>query len=126
MKHDILVWNEGINSTFNHTQEQINSLNNINKWVEYIHEDDREELLNSLNEAIKGKADYWEGEYRLLTGTKDYAEVLDRAYIKRDETGKATRLYGVIENHTEKNARSRSIDLAGSQGPKPTKKQSKN
>lgn len=74
-------------------------------WVDHIHPDDRKRVVDSLQASAEGTAqsvDYWTQEYRYERGDGEYAYIANRAYVARDDDGKATRIVGVIQDFTER------------------------
>jgi two-component system sensor kinase FixL len=71
-------------------------------WSERIHPDEKQALLQSLNDAIKGEARRWSGTYRFRRDDGSWADVLDRGFIIRDADGKAVRAVGAISDLTER------------------------
>lgn len=68
---------------------------------ESIHPDDRAQICTSISEAIDGGAEDWTAEYRFRDGRGAWHDVLDRAYIVRDASGKALRMIGAMMDVTE-------------------------
>jgi two-component system sensor kinase FixL len=71
-------------------------------WNERIHPDEKLSLLQSLSEAINGTARRWSGTYRFRRDDGSYADLLDRGFIIRDDSGKAVRAVGAIADLTER------------------------
>jgi two-component system sensor kinase FixL len=71
-------------------------------WNDRIHPDEKLSLLQSLSEAVNGTARRWSGTYRFRRDDGSYADVLDRGFFIRDETGKAVRAVGAIADLTER------------------------
>jgi PAS domain S-box-containing protein len=93
---DELKWYEGIKNIFGHEEENIE--NNINWWKLHLHPDDALKVELSLGEAINSDKDFWIEEYKFLTNDGKYASVLDRAYIIRNENGKAIKMIGGMQD----------------------------
>ena len=74
--------------------------NNI--WRRNLHPDDYDRVLTKEAEVINGGGAQWQTEYRFRKANGDYAVVLERGFCLRDETGKAIRLFGAIQDITEK------------------------
>ena len=89
---DTVWWNETYTKNFGRPSEE----NKWDWWLERIHPDDRERVQNSLASVPDTDAERWDEEYRFKKPNGDYSFVLDRAYIARDETGKATRILGAM------------------------------
>ncbi len=101
LESNTLNWSSGIQTTFQHSKEELNRLNDISSWVLFVHDEDRERVLNNLYNAIEEDGSVWEDKYRFHTGNNNIAVVLDRAFILRDAEGKALTLYGAMQDITE-------------------------
>ncbi|HEU4609502.1 MAG TPA: PAS domain S-box protein, partial [Chitinophagaceae bacterium] len=70
-------------------------------WDNRIHPDDLQAVLTSLQESMNDSMrQYWIQEYRFLNGSNEYAYVRDKAIILRDDTGKANRMIGAMQDIT--------------------------
>lgn len=67
---------------------------NFQEWVERVHPDDKELVLDELDKAVNGGGDL-EYEYRILWPDGSIRHLHSSAHVKRDEAGKATMLVGV-------------------------------
>jgi PAS domain S-box-containing protein len=63
-------------------------------WLEGLHPDDRGRVPEGLLRVVNGGGSRWEDEYRFIRGDGTISEVLDRAFVIRDDDGKATRVIG--------------------------------
>jgi len=81
-------------------------------WLERVHPDDRGEALDSFNTALAGVDSAWETQYRFRRFDGSYAYVLDRGYIMRDESGRATRALGIMVDITRQVALRDAADRA--------------
>ena len=79
-------WNESAQILFGYAPDEIGT--DANWWRERIHPDDRERALAKLQSVFDGAGNFWSGEYRFLRSNGEYAHVLDRGYVVRDESGK--------------------------------------
>ncbi len=74
-------------------------------WYEIVHPDDKEVVLNSVNNAIKAESPVWYYEYRLRTSNGSFIQILDQANILYTENGEAYRMLGVsIDVTAQRNA----------------------
>ena len=78
-------------------------------WIDHIHPEDRERTVSGIREAITGRASTWVGEYRFQRPDGSWADVHDRAYIARDEAGKAWRVVGAMLDDTHRKAAERQL-----------------
>lgn len=75
-----------------------------------FHPDDRQRVLDSLQKAIEDpEQTKWTNEFRYRKADGSYAEVMDRAYILRDEQQKAYRLIGAMQDVTLLKERKRQL-----------------
>ena len=71
-------------------------------WLDRIHPEERERAMSSFQQAVEGNAGTWECEYRFQKKEGGWAAIYDRAYIARDESGKAWRVIGSMSDITER------------------------
>lgn len=64
--------------------------------------DDIAAVLQSLKDAVLGTSLYWSKDYRFRKSNNEYAYVLDKATIVRDNEGKAVRMIGAMQDITER------------------------
>lgn len=55
----------------------------VQKWLQYIHADDREEATQQLQQAIAGNGMGWEGSYRFVTTAGETKNLLCRGIVIR-------------------------------------------
>ena len=76
---------------------------NIKTWEDLMHPDDKQTVMNILNEHLENKSSNYRTEHRLKTKSGEYVWILDRGkVISWDEDGKPLRMTGC---HTDINAR---------------------
>lgn len=73
-----------------------------NQWKEFIHQNDRDYLLNTLNDYLFGKIDVFNVECRLRRKKGDYLWISLRGKGIWDEYGNALRIAGSITDITER------------------------
>ena len=76
-------------------------------WADRVHPDDLAATEAAGRAAIAGGAESWQHEYRFRRADGSYADILERAFIARDETGKARRVIGAMEDVTARKAAER-------------------
>lgn len=92
-----IVWGEAYKTLFGHKNEYPS----FDFFGQYLHPDDKTEVLKSLEETLAGKNDQWTKEYRFRCGDNTYKYVLDKGYIIRDNNGEAIRMIGAMQDITE-------------------------
>lgn len=66
-----------------------------------VHPQELPALIQSVSDALNGKAVDWIYEHRYLNASNEYAYVLNRAQIIRDASGKAIRVIGAMQDISE-------------------------
>ncbi len=97
---DNIYWGESFEPIFGYSVEGLN--HNPGAWQKLIHPDDYCKILDDINKAKEGKQLFWTNEYRFLKADKTYAHVLDKGFFIRDETGKAIRMVGAMQDISQK------------------------
>lgn len=70
------------------------------EWQEKIHHDDLERVLTEF--AGVAKESFFSSEYRFRCKNGDYVWVFDRGFITRDNSGRATRVIGIMLDITQR------------------------
>ena len=98
---DHIEWGEAFSRVFGYpTGEKEFSLK---RWEALIHREDIQPVSESLYIALKdSNVTRWSAEYRLLKSDGDYAFVIDKGYILRNEKGTATRMIGALRDVTQR------------------------
>ncbi len=63
-----------------------------------VHPDDLATTETASRAAIESGAESWEHEYRFRRADDSYAHILERAFIARDEAGRALRIVGAMRD----------------------------
>jgi PAS domain S-box-containing protein len=93
-------WNDSITDVFGYALSDMEP--GPESWTLRVHPDDRERVLQSINQVIDGKENYWQSDYRFIRSDGQYANVMDRGFVTRDGQGKATRMVGSLLDITER------------------------
>ena len=94
-----VYWNETYTAKFGRPPETSSSWQ---WWIDHIHPEEREQVASSLRNAIDSLEKSWVREYRFQRTDGLWANIYDRAYIARDESGKAWRVVGAMQDITER------------------------
>jgi PAS domain S-box-containing protein len=77
--------------------------NSAEDWANLIHPDDRQRVERSFSRALdESGGDCWEEEYRYRRRDGTYADVLDRGYVSRNESGRPLRMVGAMMDITSR------------------------
>lgn len=94
-----LEWSPGLETYFGHRLED--SRGKLDFWENLIHPDERVAVVDGLKRFMESTNSEWEDGYRMKRADGSYAEVVDRGFLVRDETGKPIRMVGAIRDVTE-------------------------
>lgn len=98
---DDLYWGESYQRIFGH--DPSNEPKDVSSWTRYIHADDVDRVSAKLDDFLSRNYEgTWEDEYWYLKKDGTYARVFDRGYLLRDESGKAVRMIGAMQDITER------------------------
>ena len=97
---DALWWNEGYQLQFGYPPEETDPT--IASWTSQIHPDDAERVGRGLHAVIERSGQSWSDEYRFRRKDGSYRTIFDRGFILRDDTGRAVRMIGAMQDLTER------------------------
>jgi len=98
---DRVWWSDSIQRVFGYSADEIG--NDFNSWINRLHPEDREQVVQSILTAInESKDDRWRGEYRFLRKDGSYAYVLSHGFLIRNPEGTAVRMAGSMVDITER------------------------
>jgi PAS domain S-box-containing protein len=97
LRENTLWFSEGLRLRFGHDPHGLTR----DGFRALIHPADLERVLASANDCMRTITQGWELEYRLQRADGSYAEVLDRAFLLRDEAGQTIRVVGSIVDLSE-------------------------
>lgn len=93
-----IVYNQGMFNVFGYKPEEIK---NTAHWREMnIHRNNREQVIQSFNEIFLKREHIFQAEYRFCCFDGTYKYVLDRAFVKYDESGNPSRVIGTMQDIT--------------------------
>lgn len=93
---DQIWWNDKFQQIFGYLPEEIES--SIESWTRRLHPDDHDRVITGIHRAIDNGLVLWSDQYRFLLKNGKYAILDDRGYISRDESGKAIRMIGAMQD----------------------------
>ena len=97
---DRIDWSDGITMRFGHPPETVAPT--VEWWLDRIEPHERDRVADGLRAALAGGASLWQDEYRFRCFDGRWADVIDRGFIVRDESGRALRVVGAIEDVSER------------------------
>ncbi len=95
-----LLWNEAVEQALGKSRKEL--LPDISSWHNYIHPDDRERVISSIQHAIDSKQESWSSEYRFGLPGGPYRTYFDRGFIACDKKGNPFRMIGSMLDLTER------------------------
>ncbi len=93
---DELWWNDNYARCFGY--KPTNNTNHINEWVKNVHEEDRVRVKQSIYAMIELGENIWTEEYRYIGESGKVFFIYDRGYVLYDQTGKAVRMIGCMQD----------------------------
>lgn len=100
LEADTIWWNEGYTILFGHDAQEA-AHDGLESWVRYVHPDDKERILSSINRVIEQGIINWSEEYRFRRADGRYATVFDRGYVAYQH-GKPARMVGSMQDISER------------------------
>ena len=97
---DQIRWNDAVRTLFGYSEDQVDPSSDW--WKERVHPEDRERVQASIRAVIEGDEAHWADEYRFLEADGNYAAVLDRGFLVRDQSGRPLRMIGAMQDITER------------------------
>src|SRR5262245_34997288 len=99
LESGVIHWNGGL-TTFGY--EASDAEGTLDWWITRIHPEEAERVRHGIELAIDSGKPLWEEEYRFLRRNGTYAHLFARGLIVRDETGKAVRILGSLQDITRR------------------------
>ncbi len=91
------VWfNDSMQTLFGYSEDQIE--NNLDWLIEHIHPEDRKILTLDIEKILKENQTISVVEYRFRKSDGSYADVRDRGFVEKDNSGKHQRYLGSIQD----------------------------
>ena len=97
---DTIIWSDSESEVFGYAN--VGGSTSLGWWEERVHPEDREAVSASLLRAIEEGETHWSARYRFRAASGDYADVHDRGFIIRDESGRGVRAVGAMADVTER------------------------
>ncbi|SMO35918.1 PAS domain S-box protein [Gracilimonas mengyeensis] len=99
LESDLMVYNDNFRSIFGYNQTQIENVGSW--WRDKIHPEDLGKVDEALADVLKNnKKERFQIEYRYKASDGSYKHVFDRAYVLKDDKGKAVRMIGAMQDVT--------------------------
>jgi PAS domain S-box-containing protein len=87
---------EGFHTMFGYHPAKLDQ--HIGSWKQYIHPDDYDHVINTINDSIQSGSGTWSAEYRYKRSDDTYVYVFSRAMIIRNTAGEAIRMVGATRD----------------------------
>ncbi|WP_342086414.1 PAS domain-containing protein [Dyadobacter sp. OTU695] len=97
---DHIKWGDGFFRLFGNEAESVDYP--LSRWAVRVHPADRETIADSLEVQLADPEQHkWSADYRFLKADGQYAYVEEIGYIRRNQSGKAVRMIGVLRDVTK-------------------------
>ncbi|MEX1197841.1 MAG: PAS domain S-box protein [Pseudohongiellaceae bacterium] len=97
---DEIWWNDSMTDVFGYELTELDP--GSSSWADHIHADDVDRVVRSIHEVINGENEYWDCEYRFVRKDGRSANVIDRGFVIRDQSGRAVRMAGSMLDITDR------------------------
>lgn len=99
LKSGKIWWSESLLDTYGYDPKALS--NDMSAWERWIHPEDRDRVVESLQSVIESDESNWTSEYRFVCADGRTLDVVDRGLVLRDDAGEPIRVLGSTTNVTE-------------------------
>lgn len=110
IKSDRIIYNEGITRMFGYDMRKIE--NTTGWWKQNVHPDDQLTVYEQIDEAIAGKKETVQMQYRYKCADGSYKYIFDRAILLYDKNFRPDRMIGAMQDVTYQKEEDMRIDRA--------------
>lgn len=110
IKSDRIIYNEGITRMFGYDMRRIE--NTTGWWKQNVHPDDQLTVYEQIDEAIAGKKETVQMQYRYKCADGSYKYIYDRAILLYDKNFRPDRMIGAMQDVTYQREEDMRIDRA--------------
>ncbi|RZM28951.1 MAG: PAS domain S-box protein [Pedobacter sp.] len=93
-----LLWGEGFKKMFGYSDDTLQS--DIMSWHSRIHPADAQRVEAKLESFLASEETNWRDDYRFLKADGNYAHVVDKGFVIRDNQGRPQRMIGAMQDIT--------------------------
>ncbi|SDL04052.1 PAS domain S-box-containing protein [Salinimicrobium catena] len=94
-----ILWSSNYSRLFGYSEDLAPT--NIDSWFAKVHPEDAH-VYSELTKILEGTTNFWQVEYRYRRSNGNYAHVLEKGTIVRNEAGQAVRMVGAIQDITDR------------------------
>lgn len=110
IKNDTIIYNQGMHDIFGYP---VNKITDKHEWLlQNIHPDDHERVLNLYQESFDRRRQIIQTEYRYRCSDGSYKYIVDRSFVKYDNTGAPLRAIGAMQDITTEREQEQKIQKA--------------
>jgi PAS domain S-box-containing protein len=102
IKTNELKWGDNFERNFGY--ESLTPDLNLKLWEDNIHPNDKETVISSFYSLKNNKDCNWTKEYRFKKNDGSYANILDRGFVIRNNSGEVIQVIGAMQDITERKA----------------------
>ena len=99
LKSGKIWWSESLLDTYGYDPRALST--DLSAWETWIHPEDRDRVINSLESVIRNGDSNWTSEYRFVCADGRTLDVVDRGLVLRDDAGEPVRVLGSTTDVTE-------------------------
>ena len=109
LKQDTIEYNQNIFGMFGYKKKEVEGIGQW--WRDKIHPEDRQKVLNKLDDAINNGTERLQLEYRFEAADGSYKYIYDRAFVVTDKDNNATRIIGAMQDVTQQREEQKWLQL---------------
>ncbi len=99
LENDTIEYNQNIYGMFGYDKNEVEESGDW--WRDKLHPDDRKNILEELDRAIKNDNERLQLGYRFEAADESYKYIYDRAFVVSDKEEKAVRIIGAMQDITQ-------------------------
>lgn len=99
LKSGKIWWSESLLDTYGYDPRELR--NDMSDWETWVHPEDRDRVVESLQSVTRNGESNWTSEYRFVCADGRTLDVVDRGLVLRDDAGEPVRVLGSMTDVTE-------------------------
>ncbi|MET4080717.1 PAS domain S-box-containing protein [Pedobacter sp. UYP30] len=104
-----VYWGHGFQRIFHWQPNQLSA--DISSWANLVHPEDLPNVEKKLSLFLESSEIQWSDEYRFARAEGGFNVVSDRRFVVRDNTGKATRVVGAMQDVSRQRRKEHQLKL---------------
>ncbi|HSY62025.1 MAG TPA: PAS domain S-box protein, partial [Cytophaga sp.] len=111
LDNNVVYYSGNLSKLFGHKKQAGVNYDNLPFFTEHVHPGDRERVVLKPDQVKFGSMINWAEEYRFKKANGEYAFVMEKALVIRDDKGLGRRMVGAIQDITKQKLEERHLKL---------------